>query len=501
MEEGFHHVPTITAQKILCCECGILIDPNAANMCVNCIRNRVDITEGIPKQMTTYFCRNCERYLNPPNQWLVCALESRELLAFLLKKVKGLSKVRLIDAGFIWTEPHSKRIKMKLTIQKEAFTSTILQQVFVIEVVVAHQQCADCAKIMAKNTWKSVVQVRQKADHKRTFLYLEQLILKYQAHKDTVNIKEMKDGLDFFFGQKNHAHKFVDFLQSVVPIKYKISEQLISQDTQSGTANYKTTFSVEVVPVCKDDLVCLHPKAASYMGNLSRLCICSKVATTVHFVDPWTVQTSEVPNTVYWRMPFSSLCTSKDLVDFYVLDVESCGTSNGKYLLSDVIVARIADFGKNNITYHCKSHLGHVLKPGDIAMGYDLTNSNFNSEDFDQIKKDLPDIILVKKGYHDKNKKKHRVWRLKTLEKEEEELAPKKQEVHKREEELERFMCDIEEDNELRSTINIYRDDEAIEKRQNVMIEETDRPDVPLEELLDDMKIADSYGGDEEMEQ
>ena len=31
----------------------------------------------------------------------------------------GLSKVKLVDAGFIWTEPHSKRLKTKLTIQKE----------------------------------------------------------------------------------------------------------------------------------------------------------------------------------------------------------------------------------------------------------------------------------------------------------------------------------------------------------------------------------------------
>lgn len=29
------------------------------------------------------------------------------------------SQVRLIDAGFLWTEPHSKRIKIKVTIQKE----------------------------------------------------------------------------------------------------------------------------------------------------------------------------------------------------------------------------------------------------------------------------------------------------------------------------------------------------------------------------------------------
>ncbi len=43
--------------------------------------------------------------------------ESKELLTFCIKKIKGLSKVKLVDAGFIWTEPHSKRLKVKLTIQ------------------------------------------------------------------------------------------------------------------------------------------------------------------------------------------------------------------------------------------------------------------------------------------------------------------------------------------------------------------------------------------------
>ena len=36
-----------------------------------------------------------------------------------LKRLKGLNKVHLVDAGFVWTEPHSKRIKVKLTVQKE----------------------------------------------------------------------------------------------------------------------------------------------------------------------------------------------------------------------------------------------------------------------------------------------------------------------------------------------------------------------------------------------
>ena len=59
------------------------------------------------------------RYLQPPSAWVSCALESRELLSLCLKKIKGLSKVHLVDAGFVWTEPHSKRIKVKLTVQKE----------------------------------------------------------------------------------------------------------------------------------------------------------------------------------------------------------------------------------------------------------------------------------------------------------------------------------------------------------------------------------------------
>lgn len=59
------------------------------------------------------------RYLQPPSAWVSCALESRELLAICLKKLKGLNKVHLVDAGFVWTEPHSKRVKVKLTVQKE----------------------------------------------------------------------------------------------------------------------------------------------------------------------------------------------------------------------------------------------------------------------------------------------------------------------------------------------------------------------------------------------
>lgn len=65
------------------------------------------------------YCRNCERFLNPPAAWTIARPESPELLSICLKKLKGLNKVRLTDARFIWTEPHSKRLRVAITIQKE----------------------------------------------------------------------------------------------------------------------------------------------------------------------------------------------------------------------------------------------------------------------------------------------------------------------------------------------------------------------------------------------
>lgn len=95
----------------------------------------------IQREATLHCCRDCERWLQPPNSWVVAAPESKELLAVCLRRLRGLSKVRIIDASFIWTEPHSRRVKVKITIQQEAFQGTIIQQTFEVEYVVASQQC------------------------------------------------------------------------------------------------------------------------------------------------------------------------------------------------------------------------------------------------------------------------------------------------------------------------------------------------------------------------
>jgi nonsense-mediated mRNA decay protein 3 len=86
----------------------------------------IHIYTEISKKCTIHSCRSCQRWLAPP--WQSMNLESKELMTVCLRKVTGLSKVKLIDAVWIWTEPHSLRLKIKLTVQCEVVNNAVLQQ-------------------------------------------------------------------------------------------------------------------------------------------------------------------------------------------------------------------------------------------------------------------------------------------------------------------------------------------------------------------------------------
>ncbi|KAJ3129816.1 hypothetical protein HK098_008050 [Nowakowskiella sp. JEL0407] len=492
--------PSRTEQRILCAACGTAIAPNPANMCISCIRNEVDITEGIPKQANLHYCRGCNRYLQPPNSWATAELESQQLLTICLKRLRGLNKVRLVDAGFIWTEPNSRRVKVKLTIQKEVFASTILQQVFVVEYYVAYQQCNECARVEAQLTWKASVQVRQKVAHKRTFLWLEQLILKHNAHKDTSNIKEAKDGIDFYYGNRSHAIKMMDFLQSVVPVRTKVSEQLISTDIHTSTSNYKYSYSVEILPLCKDDLVVLTPKMARSLSNINPLCVCYKISNAVYLIDPNTLKVAELRPQLFWENPFPPLCEARDLIEFYIIDIQQEGAHHGKFGLATVEVARANDLSK---TFIVRTHLGHILRAGDHAMGYQLNNANFNNTNWDTLTSTnnhnnvIPDVVLIKKSYPQRRSKtRQRNWKLKSIAKETDEENGGKRAIDQAKAELdyELFMRDLEEDAELRGMVNLYkapkRGGEPEQEDEEDMEDEDDEefPEISVNELLDDLE-------------
>lgn len=410
----------------MCCSCGALIDPNPLNQCAACLRTHVDITENIPKQGTLFFCRNCERYLNPPNEWAHISLESRELLSLCLKRIKGLKEVKLIDAGFIWTEPHSKRIKVKLTVHAEISNGIVLQQVFIVEFTVNNQMCDDCHRHEAKDFWKCMVQVRQKASNRKTLYYMEQMILKHKAHENSLGIKNNTAGLDFFFSGENHARKMVDFLQTILPIKFTQSKKLISHDIHSNEYNYKFTWMVDIVPISKGSLVCLNKKLQTSYGNITPICLVQNVANTIHLIDPITAQLAEISGTNYFRYPFTSICDPKQLIEYTVMDIEIIknrkpfpgqGPISNKHVVAEVWIVKSCELGMNDSNIHTKTHLGHLLKPGDTVLGFDLRDTVVNNADFEKLNPDnIPDVIIVKKHFGDKDKRRRsRKWKLKHL--------------------------------------------------------------------------------------
>ncbi|KAJ7283125.1 NMD3-domain-containing protein [Mycena rebaudengoi] len=246
----------------------------------------VDITEGIPKQASVSFCRNCERFLSPPQSWTLARPESPELLSIL----------RLTEAHFIWTEPHSKRLRVSMTIQKETFEARVLS--------VQHGHW------LATNTWKALVHVRQKVPpqaDRSLFPSKHAHPSKARRPKRDTSARQggSMDGLDFFYQQRSHAIKMVEFL--VEPLNPPSS--LLSSDTHTNTANYKFTYSVEIVARVQGRLVCIPPKQARAMSNISPLAVCS----------------ADISSASYWRTPVESLATVSDLVEFTVLDVEPDG--------------------------------------------------------------------------------------------------------------------------------------------------------------------------------
>ena len=258
-----------------------------------------------------------------------------------------------------------------------------------------------------------------------------------------------------------------------------------------------------------------------------------------------TLQAVEVSTQVYWRTPFSALAGVTDLVEFTVLDVEPIGTRRSRWVLADAQVALAGAFrsskghaddedmlmdhesaGVMSQILHTRTHLGGILQPGDAAMGYYLTASNFNSDDYASLPAErIPDVILVKKAYPNRRKKgRMRGWKLRSIAKEEGEEGETGggrgvvgrvggRDQRKVDEDYEIFLRELEEDPELRANVNLYKARDMKMHDQNTTKkggqygmdvdevgpevastdvdgedeeEEGDFPDVRLEELLED---------------
>jgi len=430
-----------------CCICGLLIKPNAASMCPDCLKNNCDISGAVNSSGSLVYCKSCSKYQTSATKWTYAELESPELMKIALGKVKVDRDAKIVNSSFIFTEPHLKRMRLELEIEKPGPADTMLTQKVTLTIPITYLQCQQCCEAATPHEqWNTKVQTRQLSEDKRTSFWLEQQILTHNAHHACGTIVRKKNGLDFEYNEKPLAGKLVNFLRSRVPALVIESRKLISEDLNNMTAEYRYSYLVRCPLISRDDLVMLPTDLVRANGKHTYLTVCSKIVKTIKLVDPFTGLQVDVESNYYWHKPFESLLTRESLKAFVVLSIDKLPNQTGPYHLADV---EITDEETYSERFIIRSHLGKVLKEGCTVLGYDLRASAFVDTVTEIIKKqDYPEIVLVTKAKRERNQSRLRGWHLK-------EIIEHNPEDH---EQFESFLDDLENDAEYRQDIQIYRD-------------------------------------------
>jgi nonsense-mediated mRNA decay protein 3 len=82
-----------------------------------------------------------------------------------------------------------------------------------------------------------------------------------------------------------------------------------------------------------------------------------------------------------------------------------------KFLKMDVELSRSDEVGISSS--HIYSHLGHVLKPGDTVLAYDLRSVN-SCGDL-ELPANAPDFLIVKKVFPQRKANRKRIWKLRRM--------------------------------------------------------------------------------------
>lgn len=256
-------------------------------------------------------------------------------------------------------------------------------------------------------------------------------------YENCTNVKKRKDGIDFYYLNKNNVHKMIKFLEYSIGTKLLVSNRLITEDKNNNKMKYKFSYSVEIISLCKDDLVILDEEFAK-KRSISRMVLVTRVTRKITLVDPLTSKIVEISNKCFWKNKdcFTVVMSSKDLNRYKVIEIENDyknisgkikeKESTGKFKTVDCFITK-----EYSDEIHCKSHLGYILRDEDEVYGYDLGNCNLHFINRDSFK-----VLFVRKVY--KNLK----------------LFIKTSREHDREYQF--FLEDILEDCELRKSVDVY---------------------------------------------
>jgi nonsense-mediated mRNA decay protein 3 len=282
------------------------------------------------------------------------------LLAVCLKKIKGLSKTKIINAVWVWTEPHSKRLKIAVDIEKPVLDGKMnIQQRVIIEYIVRNKQCLECIREASDHSWGAMIQLRQKSDHKSSLMALETLLTRAGLHNIMLGAEVSKNGMDFYFRNRSQAEKLVNFISSNLPTKIKQSQRLVSTDSHSGQSKYEHVYLIEVPSLCKGDLV----KVGKSGGVPAELMVVSKVSTSLHLISPTTLRKLEISSSKFFSNPIKAIRSSYQQVMFVVLDIEPVNPSDMSTMRSNEY-----DYDESTLKTNAYSTAGGLLAEAEVCV-------------------------------------------------------------------------------------------------------------------------------------
>ncbi|KAL3930928.1 MAG: hypothetical protein SGARI_004339 [Bacillariaceae sp.] len=307
----------------------------------------------------------------------------------------------------------------------------------------------------------------------------------------------------------------------------KTSKKLIGTDDKSNVSNFKYTSLVEICPLCKDDLLYLPAKTARNLGNISQLVLVKGISNVIHLLDPLSGQTAQMSGEAFWRDPLRPVITAarSRMTRFMVLGKEPivlrrnvskrAASRKQRSRLASLTLAREDDLGVNDRQFEERSHVGYLMKSGDVCVGYDLTETQLVDHDGEEMRSSgkLPDLIVIRKLYGgvaagEADAAKKRVWRLQRMDVEVAEdlksARAAKRDAEADDMDEEDFMREVEADRDMRSQMNLYKsemlkkkadsdkmEEEGAETSNDVDEDAEDDQEIKLEELLDGLVVTD----------
>lgn len=345
--------------------------------CLACFANDADVRARVPERIAVDRCRRCRMY---NGRFAVrTARDSPHLRAFCTAAVEESGEFKVVETSIPFVDPSSAFFRVRF--QLRSAHKIHLAPLIICDVLFLDRPniCELCRHNSTQLDWRVKVSVTSESESKRALLFLEQTVLRIQAHRKCITVTSHPKGINFYFRQFAAAEQLCLFLRSRLPCQLKESKTTVSGGKHSMHDRVRREFVLELAPLSSYDLVVLPQEMVEELGLEQPLAVCIKFRAELEFIDPFFLRTFKLSSTKWFNFqskiqifPFL-----RHRTEFIVKRITSHAVTS---------IERKVSFAKTHVNIgsmtveplnggpeqSCRSHLTYILKEGDLALGYDF---------------------------------------------------------------------------------------------------------------------------------